>query len=257
LTPFEITCARATRFQREDDARRLVDEYYVFSPTLRAHLLLEDRDWWGTVELCGVYLGRFDALPLGEWLGQTDSLANHSQELPERDDPPPYHKFLPNMNIPFAHDQCVENLEMRPIWLAEWHVHLLTRIGEHNPYECVYLFPNAHGFSWPTFLPGVEGMYTPEELTEHEDTDDYSMEIRCTELPQRHPLRVHCDVTRRLVLWQDWFRARRIALYWHTRTSHLYGEGGVGRRRDRDAFERECKAICWRPPDTPPAAIPA
>lgn len=37
----------------------------------------------------------------------------------------------------------------------------------------------------------------------------------------------------------SWVRKRSIAVYWHAQTAHLYADGGVGRKRDREAFESD------------------
>ena len=36
---------------------------------------------------------------------------------------------------------------------------------------------------------------------------------------------------------RSWVRARSIAVHWQAQTAHLYAAGGVGRKRDRAAFE--------------------
>ena len=36
---------------------------------------------------------------------------------------------------------------------------------------------------------------------------------------------------------RSWVRKRSIAVHWQAQTAHLYAAGGVGRKRDRDAFE--------------------
>lgn len=36
---------------------------------------------------------------------------------------------------------------------------------------------------------------------------------------------------------RSWVRKRSIAVYWHSQTAHMYAAGGVGRKRDREAFE--------------------
>lgn len=50
--------------------------------------------------------------------------------------------------------------------------------------------------------------------------------------PKVHPS-VHWTAVRR------WLRKRSIAVYWHAQTGHLYAADGVGRKRDRDAFEKD------------------
>lgn len=39
---------------------------------------------------------------------------------------------------------------------------------------------------------------------------------------------------------------RAVGVYWKERTAHLYAEGGVGRARDRAAFERDCAELLPR-----------
>ena len=36
---------------------------------------------------------------------------------------------------------------------------------------------------------------------------------------------------------RSWVRKRSIAVHWQALTAHLYAAGGVGRKRDREAFE--------------------
>ena len=47
-------------------------------------------------------------------------------------------------------------------------------------------------------------------------------------------------------LWEPlrrWLRARAIAVYWFELTARLYAPGGVGRKRDREEFEAEMRAL--------------
>jgi hypothetical protein len=38
---------------------------------------------------------------------------------------------------------------------------------------------------------------------------------------------------------RSWVRKRSIAIHWQEQTAHLYAADGVGRKRDREAFEGE------------------
>lgn len=207
--------------------------HYLVSPTLRRHLLLDHDEWWGDAELCARYDGRVDALPLGETLGQEAerSLRAESQGFRDRDDPPPYFRFTPNMNLRFSHEPDVDHLSIAPLWLAEWQLHLVCLVGEDGCYTAVHHFPNAHGFSHPTFSPGFEGAYSDDELASAVDDDDYSLEIRACELPLRHPLRLLSDVDRHWNLFRAavhaWRFVSRLTLLVAV---HAHPNGHIGRR---------------------------
>ena len=54
--------------------------------------------------------------------------------------------------------------------------------------------------------------------------------------------RTRIVVTPKVPHWtmvRKWVTARNVCLYWKEQTSHLYAIGGVGRKRDREAFEGE------------------
>jgi len=46
-----------------------------------------------------------------------------------------------------------------------------------------------------------------------------------------------CPPSVRWAAVRSWVRARSIAVHWQAQTAHLYAAGGVGRKRDRAAFE--------------------
>ena len=83
-------------------------------------------------------------------------------------------------------------------------------------------------------LEHVAGQITRVEVHLHDDkrgrNGDHDKRI-C--VSPKVPPSVHWAAIRSCV------RMRSIAVYWQAQTAHLYAAGGVGRKRDREAFEGE------------------